>query len=667
VLLGVCLLLGLAIAAVLGVDVWRTLDLRLRQTWTVWAALAIQIFIFTPLSGRLPSSSVAPLHVSSYALIGIFLAMNLRVAGMPLIAAGWLANTVAITANHGRMPISLRDWKLVGRAGGAITTTGVDNNNVLAAHGHLVWLGDIFPLPARLPLANAFSIGDILIVAGAVAVVSLAGTKPARLTAVLAPLREPRFVRLVGVRGVSQLGDWITTAAAVTWLYERTDATWPVSCYLGARITASLLGGLIGHRFVGESGRERFGLLFGLRGALTAGALLAALSGATVVLPISLLVLSAVVAPITNAGTAALTPTTVADDILHQANALSGFVLELAVVAGAALGGVLELPFGLSLPLGVDAATFALAALAFARPALRPGVLPGGAEEPTRPATFTQLSARLMRHRAARPLLLSFAVATAAVGMLNASLPRFMTHLDASGGYGTALACIGGGAMLAGLLAGSINESRAIDRSVFLGFLGMAGAVALLAYSTVPATAFLILVLIGMLDATTEVSYSTIIQRAFPARHLTAIMTVASAFISGGMVIGFAAAAAGERVAPQASLLLPAAGCGLAALLAVPLARQRRTAAAPESLPSTLARGLLQLPALLETTTGRTVAVVAEEHGRWLAYPADAVQDDADLRLRLAGFELAARPVASAGHHGAWIEVTDVNRVRRAA
>jgi MFS family permease len=486
------------------------------------------------------------------------------------------------------------------------------------------------------------------------------------LAAVLAPLREPRFVRLVGVRGVSQLGDWITTAAAVTWLYDRTDATWPVSCYLGARITASLLGGLIGHRFAGGPGRERFGVLFGLRGALTAGALLAAASGATV-LPISLLVLSAVVAPITNAGTAALTPSTVADDVLHQANALSGLVLEFAVVAGAAVGGVLEMPFGLSLPLGVDAATFALAAVAFSQPALRPGVRVGGAEEPTRPATFTQLAAWLMHHRAARPLLLSFAVATAAVGMLNASLPRFLTHLNASGGYGAALACIGGGAMLAGLLAGSINESRAIHRSVFLGFLGMAGAVALLAYSTVPATAFLILVLIGILDATTEVSYSTIIQRAFPTRHLTAIMTVASAFISGGMVIGFAAAAAGEQFAPQASLLLPAAGCGLAALLAVPLAWRRRTAAGPESPPTTLARGLLQLPVLLETATGRTVAVVAEEHGRWLAYPADAIREDADLRLRLAGFELAARPVASAGHHGAWIEVTEVNRVRRAA
>ena len=176
-LLGVCLLLGLAIAGVLGVDVWRALELRLRQTWTVWAALALQVLIFTPLAGHVPDSAVGPLHLGSYALIGVFLAANLRIAGMPLVAVGWLANTAAIAANHGRMPISLHDWELVGRRPGALAGTGVHNNNVLATHGHLAWLGDIFPLPARLPLANAFSIGDILIVAGAVAVVSLAAAR----------------------------------------------------------------------------------------------------------------------------------------------------------------------------------------------------------------------------------------------------------------------------------------------------------------------------------------------------------------------------------------------------------------------------------------------------------------------------------------------------------
>ena len=456
-------------------------------------------------------------------------------------------------------------------------------------------------------------------------------------------------------------------AAAVTWLYGRTGATWTVSCYLVARISASLLGGLVGHRLLGNPGRERFGLVFALRGALTAGALLAAASGATIV-AVALLVLSAVVAPITNAGTAALTPATVPDAILHPANALSGFVLELAVVAGTALGGILETRFGLATPLGVDVATFALAALRLLRrraaPRRRGERLPRArraADVPTHRPGATDAP----RRRA--PAVLSFTVATAAVGMVNASLPRFLTHVHAGGGYGFAMACIGAGAMLAGLLVGSINESRAINRSVSLGFLGMGGAIALLASTTAPATAFLILVLVGMLDATTEVSYSTILQRAFPAGDLTAVMTVASAFISCGMITGLAAAAVGARLAPEPSLLVPAAGCGLAAVIALRLTVQRRTAAAAESTPTTLARGVLELPTVLDTATGRTVAIVAEERGRWLAYPATAVERSADIWLLLPGYQLAARTVGDSPHDGVWLEITDVARRRRAA
>jgi MFS family permease len=265
-------------------------------------------------------------------------------------------------------------------------------------------------------------------------------------------------------------------------------------------------------------------------------------------------------------------------------------------------------------------------------------------------------------------LILSFTVATAAVGMVNASLPRYLAHLHAAGGYGIAMACVGGGAMLAGLLVRSINESRAINRSVSLGFLGMAAGVALLSGVAAPATAFLFLVLVGMLDATTEASYSTILQRAFAGRDLTAIMTVATSFISVGMVAGFGiAVAANARLAAASALVVPAAACVLAALLALPLAFRRRQAAVAEPIPTTLARGLLSLPAILETATGRTVALVAEDQGRWLTYPADAVELATDPRLRLPGYELTARAVDGARHNGVWVEVIDVRRSRMAA
>jgi hypothetical protein len=65
------------------------------------------------------------------------------------------------------MPVSLAAWRATGADPGRIEATGVASNNVLAgAHTHLAWLGDVFPLPARVPFANALSIGDVLIVLG---------------------------------------------------------------------------------------------------------------------------------------------------------------------------------------------------------------------------------------------------------------------------------------------------------------------------------------------------------------------------------------------------------------------------------------------------------------------------------------------------------------------
>jgi hypothetical protein len=59
-------------------------------------------------------------------------------------------------------------WKTTGKAGGDITGTGHYNNNVLAtAHTHLGFLGDVLPLPAAVPFANAFSVGDLLLLLGA--------------------------------------------------------------------------------------------------------------------------------------------------------------------------------------------------------------------------------------------------------------------------------------------------------------------------------------------------------------------------------------------------------------------------------------------------------------------------------------------------------------------
>jgi hypothetical protein len=59
------------------------------------------------------------------------------------------------------MPASAVAWRLAGRpaASGFANSLPVD-------HARLLFLGDVFAIPHGLPLANVFSVGDVLLVLG---------------------------------------------------------------------------------------------------------------------------------------------------------------------------------------------------------------------------------------------------------------------------------------------------------------------------------------------------------------------------------------------------------------------------------------------------------------------------------------------------------------------
>ena len=82
---------------------------------------------------------------------------------MKLIAIGGLANFLAIVANGGVMPASASALRTAGLAADPAGYT----NSGLVEHAHLAFLGDVFALPASWPAANVFSVGDLLLAAGA--------------------------------------------------------------------------------------------------------------------------------------------------------------------------------------------------------------------------------------------------------------------------------------------------------------------------------------------------------------------------------------------------------------------------------------------------------------------------------------------------------------------
>jgi hypothetical protein len=68
-------------------------------------------------------------------------------------------------------------------AGRAVTGTEFANSATLS-HPRLAWLGDVAAVPKGVPLANVFSVGDVLIVLGALVVLhQICGSRVARRTA----------------------------------------------------------------------------------------------------------------------------------------------------------------------------------------------------------------------------------------------------------------------------------------------------------------------------------------------------------------------------------------------------------------------------------------------------------------------------------------------------
>jgi hypothetical protein len=161
------LILVLAVAAILspalfGGRLGRLAQIRLTAVWIPVAALLAQIVIIevVPDASRVVLEGV---HLATYVAAGLFVLLNRRVPGLMIIAVGAALNGVTIALNGGTLPAS----EAAQRLAGIESTSGEFINSAALAHPVLPLFGDIFAWPAPLPLANVFSLGDVVIVFGA--------------------------------------------------------------------------------------------------------------------------------------------------------------------------------------------------------------------------------------------------------------------------------------------------------------------------------------------------------------------------------------------------------------------------------------------------------------------------------------------------------------------
>jgi Family of unknown function (DUF5317) len=141
----------------------RLAALPLRRVWLVWTAFLTQVVVLQFVAASLPTMLSETIHLATYAVLVLFVLANRRLPGALVIAAGTACNLIAIAANGGTMPADMGAWE---RAGLAPISPGEFANSAALSDPKLAFLGDVFAIPAGWPLANVFSIGDVLIVVG---------------------------------------------------------------------------------------------------------------------------------------------------------------------------------------------------------------------------------------------------------------------------------------------------------------------------------------------------------------------------------------------------------------------------------------------------------------------------------------------------------------------
>lgn len=137
-------------------------DLRFRWAPLIAFGMLIQVALFSSPLGNALGEAAAPVYVVSNLAVLLAVGANLALPGLWLVLAGGASNLLAIVGNSGYMPVSPEAMAAMGGA----PKEGY-SNSVASDAVNMAPLTDIFTMPAWVPMANVFSVGDMLIGVGA--------------------------------------------------------------------------------------------------------------------------------------------------------------------------------------------------------------------------------------------------------------------------------------------------------------------------------------------------------------------------------------------------------------------------------------------------------------------------------------------------------------------
>jgi MFS family permease len=405
-----------------------------------------------------------------------------------------------------------------------------------------------------------------------------------RLLSDVTPLRESRQYRLLYAGELlAFLGSQLTVVAVPLQVYLLTRSSLAVGlvglAQLGPLLVCSLLGGAV------VDAVDRRVLLVWVqlaRGALGVGLVANALRPQPLLWPLYALTaagagLQAIDAP---ARTAAI-PALVRRELLPAAAALHQILMQVGLVAGPALAGLLVGQAGLAAAYAIEVGTFAAASLLAL--ALRP--LPPGAGAARAGIASVQEGLRFLRGRRALQGTFLIDLNAMVFGMPRALFPALGTGLfhGGPGTVGLLYAAPGAGALLGALTAGWVGGVRRQGRAVLLAVTVWGAAITVFGLVAWLPLALALLAVAGAADVISAVFRNTILQLTVPDGLRGRLAAIHIGVVTGGPRLGDAEAGAVAAIAgPRVSVVSGGLAClAGVALIAWRLPELGRTAIEP--------------------------------------------------------------------------------------
>jgi MFS family permease len=361
---------------------------------------------------------------------------------------------------------------------------------------------------------------------------------PGKILVDITPLRESRDFRLLFIgQLISTLGTQLTVVAIPYQVYRITHSTLQVGAISLAQLLPFIAGALAAGPMGDSTDRRRI-MLWAAGASIVTSATMAvnaSLGHPSLLLLYLVSSLAAGFMGFSSTARMASVPGLVGRRFVIAANAMMQIVMQMGVIVGPALAGVL-LGIGLPLVFSLDAASFGLALVA----TFLMAPIPPGESSGLSPWQSTKEGLRYLRSRQALQGVYIIDINAMVFGMPRALFPAMAGSVFGGGTItlGFLYAAPGVGALIGAVATGWVNHLKHQGRAVIVAVLAWGAAITVFGLVHALWIALVMLAVAGWADVVSAVLRNTILQTSIPDRFRSRMSSIQMAVVQGGPRLG---------------------------------------------------------------------------------------------------------------------------------